>query len=77
MPRPLRACNNVADLRRRACRKLPAPIFHYIDGAADDEWSMHHNTQAFNKYELMPSQLRDVSGMNLCAKVLGPSWTCR
>ena len=71
MPRSLRACNNVADLRRRACRKLPAPIFHYIDGAADDEWSMHHNTQALNKYELMPSQLRDVSGVDLRAKVLG------
>lgn len=71
MPRSLRACNNVADLRRRACRKLPAPMFHYIDGAADDEWSMHHNTQAFNKYELMPSQLRDVSGVDLRANVLG------
>ena len=71
MPRSLRACNNVADLGRRACRKLPAPIFHYINGAAHDEWSMHHNTQAFNKYELMPSQLRDVSGVDLRAKVLG------
>lgn len=46
-------------------------MFHYIDGAADDEWSMHHNTQAFNKYELMPSQPRDVSGVDLRAKVLG------
>lgn len=71
MPRSLRACNNVADLRHRACRKLPAPMFHYIDAAADDEWSMHHNTQAFNKHELMPSQLRDVSGVDLRAKVLG------
>lgn len=34
MPRSLRACNNVADLRRRACRKLPTPMFHYIDAAA-------------------------------------------
>ena len=71
MPRSLRACNNVADLRRRACRKLPAPMFHYIDGAADDKWSMRHNTQAFNKCELMPSRLRDVSGVDLRAKVLG------
>ena len=28
---------NFADLRDLARRRLPSPIFHYIDGAADDE----------------------------------------
>ncbi len=67
----LKACNNIGDLRRRAERALPAPMFHYIDGAADDEWSMVRNTLAFNDYELLPSQLRDVQEINLQTSILG------
>ena len=37
MFRRLKSCHNVEDLRLLARQRLPAPIFHYIDGAADDE----------------------------------------
>ena len=30
-------CYNFDDFRKLAKKKLPAPIFHYIDGGADDE----------------------------------------
>src|SRR5215469_9076478 len=30
-------CNSIRDFRLLARRRLPGPIFHYIDGAADDE----------------------------------------
>ena len=30
-------CNNVKDFRELDKKKLPSQIFHYIDGAADDE----------------------------------------
>ena len=30
-------CHNFYDFRKLAKKKLPSPIFHYIDGAADDE----------------------------------------
>ena len=33
----LKDCHNFSDFRELAKRKLPSPIFHYIDGAADDE----------------------------------------
>jgi isopentenyl diphosphate isomerase/L-lactate dehydrogenase-like FMN-dependent dehydrogenase len=33
----------VADFRELARRRLPAPIFHYIDGAADDEVTYRQN----------------------------------
>lgn len=33
----LKACRNIADLRQLARRRVPAPVFHYIDGAAGDE----------------------------------------
>lgn len=33
----LNDCHNHHDFRRLAQRRLPGPIFNYIDGAADDE----------------------------------------
>lgn len=64
-------CNNIMDFRRIARRKLPAPIFHYLDGGADDEWSLGRNTSAFNDYELLPAQLSDVSSISLKTTLFG------
>lgn len=64
-------CHNVMDFRRIARRKLPAPVFHYIDGGADDEWSLRRNTAAFDDYELLPSQLSDVSDINIGTTLFG------
>lgn len=64
-------CNNVMDFRRIARQKLPAPIFHYLDGGADDEWTYRRNTSAFDDYELLPAQLSDVSSINLKSKLFG------
>jgi len=33
----LKDCYNVEDFRKLAKKKLPSPIFHYIDGGSDDE----------------------------------------
>lgn len=59
------------DFRRIARKKLPAPIFHYMDGAADDEWTYRRNTSAFDDYELLPAQLSDVSSVSLKTKLFG------
>ena len=40
----LKDCHNFADFRKLAKKKLPSPIFHYIDGAADDEVTYARNT---------------------------------
>lgn len=64
-------CNNVSDLRKLAKRNLPWPIFNYMDGGSDDELTLARNTAAFNDYELMPTQLSDVSKIDLQTKVLG------
>ena len=37
MFKTLKNCNNTEDFRKLAKMRLPSPIFHYIDGAADDE----------------------------------------
>lgn len=69
--RSLARCHNVEDLRRLARRRLPAPMFHYIDGGADNEWTLERNTTAFDDYELLPHYLRDVSAINTSTRLLG------
>jgi L-lactate dehydrogenase (cytochrome) len=64
-------CHNIEDLRDRARRKLPAPMFHYIDGGADDEWTLRRNTSAFDRYPLLPRYLVDVSQVDAGTRVLG------
>ena len=61
------------DFRRIAKAKLPAPVFHYIDGGADDEWSLHRNTDAFDGYELLPTHLSNVSAIDTGSTLFGRS----
>ena len=63
--------NNIADLRDLARRRLPRPIFDYIDGGADDEISLRRNTAAFSDYALVPDVLKDVSRTRTETTVFG------
>ena len=67
----LESCYNIARLRERAEKRMPAAMFHYIDGAAGDEWTMRQNTEAFDQYELVPRFLVDVSEIDLSTTVFG------
>lgn len=67
----LKQCHNIADLRRAAERRLPAPMFHYIDGGSDDEWTIARNTSAFDSYQLLPEVLRDVSSIDISTDIFG------
>ncbi|MEH6912233.1 MAG: alpha-hydroxy acid oxidase [Oceanicoccus sp.] len=69
----LDSCYNIADLRAQAKRKLPAPMFHYIDGGADDEWTLQRNSQAFSDYQIIPNHLRNIESIDLRTNVLGAS----
>lgn len=48
------------DLRTAARRMLPAAVFDYVDGGADQELSLETNTSAFESYRYLPKVLRDV-----------------
>ncbi|MDC6465459.1 alpha-hydroxy acid oxidase [Pelagibacteraceae bacterium] len=67
----LKNCYNFEDFRKLAKIKLPSPIFHYIDGGSDDEITLKRNTESFNKCDLIPNVLADVSNVNLSTTVLG------
>ena len=64
-------CNNVSDFRTLAKKKLPFPIFDYIDGAADDEKTLVRNTKAFDSCDLVPNVLRGVESVDLSIKLMG------
>jgi isopentenyl diphosphate isomerase/L-lactate dehydrogenase-like FMN-dependent dehydrogenase len=67
----LSQCCNYYDFRELARRRLPAPIFDYIDGAADDETTYRRNTQAFEECDLVPSVLTGVAQVDLSVTVMG------
>lgn len=67
----LERCKNIADLRTLARKQLPAPMFHYIDGGADDEITLGWNTSAFDRYEILPRYLRDIESLDTSTTLLG------
>ncbi|TSE13126.1 alpha-hydroxy-acid oxidizing protein [Mesorhizobium intechi] len=67
----LRDCHNFSDFRRMAQRRLPGPIFDYIDGAADDEVTYRRNTESFETCDLVPNVLRGVSEVDMSVTVMG------
>ena len=64
---------NVHDLRRIARRRLPAGVFGYVDGAAEDERTLQANADAFTSYRFRPRVLRDVSNADPATTILGRS----
>jgi len=69
MFRRLQSCHNVDDLLAK--QRLPAPICHYIDGAADDELTDRRNTQAFDERDLVPNVLAGVDNVDMSVTVMG------
>ena len=51
----LRDCHNFHDFHALARRRLPGPIFNYIDGAADDEATLRQNAASFERCDLVPN----------------------
>ena len=64
-------CRNTSDFRSLAKAKLPAPIFHYIDGAADDEVTYRRNTEAYEQCDLIPNVLAGVEEVDTSVEVMG------
>ena len=67
----LKDCHNFEDFRKLAKKKLPSPIFHYIDGGSDDEVTLKRNTESFNDCDLIPNVLANVDNIDLSTTVLG------
>ncbi len=64
-------CHNIADFRELARRRLPWPVFDYIDGAADDEVTKARNTSAFDQADLVPDVLAGVAEIDTSITLMG------
>ena len=64
-------CHNIDDFRRLARRRLPWPVFDYIDGAADDEITKTRNTSAFDEVDLVPDVLAGVGEIDTGCTIMG------
>jgi L-lactate dehydrogenase (cytochrome) len=69
--RRLAGAASVDDLRRIARRRLPRGVFDYIDGAAEDEYTLANNRRAFERIAFRPRVLRDVSAVDTTTTLLG------
>jgi isopentenyl diphosphate isomerase/L-lactate dehydrogenase-like FMN-dependent dehydrogenase len=62
---------NIEDLRRMAQRRLPKPVFDYLDGGAEAEITMAENCRAFRDVILRPRGAVAVVDCDLKTRVLG------
>ncbi|GAA6211276.1 alpha-hydroxy acid oxidase [Hyphomicrobiales bacterium 4NK60-0047b] len=67
----LSKCHNFQDFRKLAQKKLPSPIFHYIDGAAEDETTYKRNTAAFEECDLVPNVLAGIKKVDMSTTIFG------
>ena len=69
--RRLNKSANIEDLRKICKRRLPAGVFGYIDGAAEDERTLQKNCAVYSDVVFKPRVLRNVDNINLSTSVLG------
>jgi L-lactate dehydrogenase (cytochrome) len=69
--RRLGACYDVADLRRAAKRRIPRPVFDYVDGAADEEIAAAANRAAFRSWRFLPRVLAGVASADTGSPLFG------
>ncbi len=60
-----------ADYRKRAEFRLPRFLFDYLDGGANDEFTMAENTSDFQRFHLRQRVMRDVSNIDTRTTLLG------
>ena len=62
---------NIADLRRMGRARLPAVVFDYLDGAAEDEVTLRDNMRAFRRWQFRPRLGFDIPTVDLSVTVMG------
>ena len=61
MSRRLRSILSLDDLEAAARRHLPRPLYGFIAGAAETNWSLHDNRAVFSEYGFRPRVLAGVA----------------
>jgi len=72
----LARAGNIAELRALAQRRLPSPLFDFLEGGAEDEGTLRRNVESFDRWDILPRFLTDVGGIDPSTTILGQkiSW---
>lgn len=62
---------NIADLRRLARGRVPRVVFDYIDGGAEDEWTLRENERVYDDVTFRPRVAVETPSCDLATTVLG------
>jgi (S)-2-hydroxy-acid oxidase len=62
---------NVFDFQKLAKKKLDPLAWDYLEGGAEDEFSLRDNREGFNRIIIRPKALVDVHKIDLSTKLLG------
>lgn len=71
MGTPIIVPASVSDWRIKARRRLPRFFFDFIDGGANDEWTLQRNSADFSAVQLRQRVLRDVSRIRTDTELFG------
>ena len=63
----------VTDMREAARRRIPRPVFDFVDGGAFEEVTLRANTADLERIRFRPRGLRDVARRSLATTILGQS----
>lgn len=74
IPRNLRRILSLADFEQEARRQLPAVLFEYIAGAAEDNHSLQANRDAFKTYAFRTRVMVDVSRRSQQTTLFGTTY---
>src|SRR4051812_36703572 len=61
----------IEDLRKMAKKRLPRPIFEYVDGAAEDGIAKEHNREVYRSLKIKNRVLKDVSKRSTATEIFG------
>lgn len=67
----MRGILSLEDLEPAARRHLPRPIFAYVSGGAETDWSRRDNRDAFGEWAFRPRVMVDVSGRSQATTLFG------
>jgi L-lactate dehydrogenase (cytochrome) len=74
LSRRLRRVLSLDDFEQAAKRHLPRPVFGYVAGAAETDWSFRDNRAAFAEYGFLPRMLVDVSKRSQAITLFGRTY---
>src|SRR5689334_18266556 len=69
--RALQRTVNIEDLRGLARRRVPLPIFDYVDGGADGEVTLRDNRRSWDEVLFRPHNAVNVPQPDLSTRILG------